>query len=444
MNHPYVYMFYSIVRTISNPFLTNYFDVTKKPDSIFSSYTDPIPPLRFEIQIIPIKQDGQTYLYFQDQYGYVTSDFAVPQSARSIFGLFDGQRSVEDVMEFTGKEVTKEQILEYVQFLDENALLYSSFFKAHAEKTEKDYENSEIHHSITAGLAYPDDTHEMTHFLNEAFEKLPTSDPVQTAKALYAPHIDIRVGLNSYTKAFSAIRDVKPKRLVMLATSHYSGMYPDIYEGRPFVISAKDFNMVNGTVKADRESIHKLQDHLKGEEEHYGVTFHDRAHRIEHSIEQHLIFVNHLWDHEFSMIPIVVGSLDELFYKADGFQGQQVENFSGLLAELFGDDDETFFLISGDLAHVGKKFGDEKPAKELFEDIRDFDESFLDLGASGSAQNMLNLMSEKYDPYRICGYPPLYSFLKTIPGLKGEILTYDIWDEKERESGVSFGSILYS
>ncbi|HBQ58431.1 MAG TPA: AmmeMemoRadiSam system protein B, partial [Balneolaceae bacterium] len=61
-------------------------------DKLFNSYTDPIPPLRFDVQIIPIKQDGETYLYFQDQYGYATSDFAIPQSARSIIGLFDRQR----------------------------------------------------------------------------------------------------------------------------------------------------------------------------------------------------------------------------------------------------------------------------------------------------------------------------------------------------------------
>ena len=221
-------------------------------------------------------------------------------------------------------------------------------------------------------------------------------------------------------------------------------MYPDIYEERPFVISSKDFEMVNGVVSTDRESIQKIKEQIGDGAEHYGVTFQDRAHRIEHSIEQHLVFINHLWDHEFKMIPIVVGSLDELFYKADGFQGQQVENFCGLLAEMFGDDADTFFLISGDLAHVGKKFGDDKPAKELFEDIRKFDEEFLDHGTSGAPQKMLELMSKEYDPYRICGYPPLYSFLKTIPNLKGEILTYDIWDESERESGVSFGSILYT
>jgi AmmeMemoRadiSam system protein B len=418
--------------------------VTNKSDSIFSSYTDPIPPIRFDVQIIPIEQDGETYLYFQDQYGYAPDDFAVPHSARNIFSLFDGQRSIQDMMEFTGHGVTKEQILEYVQFLDRNALLHSTYFREFADKTEYEYEQSDIHHSITSGLAYPDDPEEMSHFLNKAFQKLPISEPAQTARALYAPHIDIRVGLNSYTKAFSAIKDLKPKRVVMLATSHYSGMYPDIYEERPFVISSKDFKMVNGTVKADQDSIKTIREQVEGNEEHYGVTFQDRAHRIEHSIEQHLIFINHLWNHEFTMIPIVVGSLDELFYKADGFQRQQVENFSGLLAKLFGNDEETFFLISGDLAHIGKKFGDQKPAEELFKEVRYFDDKFLEAGAEGSHHNILSLMSEKYDPYRICGYPPLFSFLKTIPDLKGKILTYDIWDESERESGVSYGSILYT
>jgi AmmeMemoRadiSam system protein B len=249
--------------------------------------------------------------------------------------------------------------------------------------------------------------------------------------------------MNSYVKAFSAIKELKPKRVVILATSHYSGIHPDIYGESPFVISTKDFKMVNGTVTTDHTSIQKIKEHVEGTEEQYGVTFRDRAHRVEHSIEQHLIFLNHLWDHDFSMIPILVGGLDELFYKADGFQGQQVENFTGLLADLFAEDDDTFFLISGDLAHVGKKFGDEKPAKEMFEDVRNFDDSFLSHGASGSHQQLLDLMSEKYDPYRICGYPPLYSFLKTKPDLKGEVLTYDIWDESEKESGVSFGSIIY-
>lgn len=417
--------------------------MTKKPDSIFNSYTDPIPPLRYDVQIIPIKQNGETFLYFQDQMGYANSNFAVPYSAQSLFSLFDGSRSIEDILEFSADEITKEQVLEYVQFLDENVLLHSTHFKEQAEKTESDYEQADIHPSFTAGLSYPEDREELTHFLNEAFEKLPDTEPASQAKALYAPHIDYRVGLNSYVKAFSSIKNLKPKRVVLLGTSHYSGMYPDLYEGFPFVISDKDFKMVNGTLKADRKVLSTIREKIQGNEVEYGITFQDRAHRIEHSIELHLLLLNHLWDHAFEILPILVGSLDELFYKADGFQGQQVEKFSGLMKELFEADENTFFCISGDLAHVGKKFGDDKPAKKLFEEVRNFDETFLDIGASGSPQKILSLMSQKYDPYRICGYPPLYAYLKTFTGVSGEILTYDIWDEEERESGVSFGSILY-
>lgn len=412
-------------------------------DKLFNSYTDPIPPLRYDVQIIPIKQNGETFLYFQDQMGYANSDFAVPYSAQSLFSLFDGSRSIEDILEFSADEITKEQVLEYVQFLDENALLHSSYFKEQAEKTETEYEQSDIHPSFTAGLSYPDDPDELTHFLNEAFDKLPTSEAVSHATALYAPHIDYRVGLNSYVKAFSSIKNLKPKRVVLFATSHYSGIHPELYEEFPFVISNKDFEMVNGTLNTDHEIISTIQERIQGNEVEFGVTFKDRAHRIEHSIELHLLLLNHLWDHKFEIVPILAGSLEELFYKADGFQGQQVEKFSGLMHELFNDDQDTFFLISGDLAHVGKKFGDDKPAKELFEEVRTFDKSFLDVGAEGNHQKLLNLMSQKYDPYRTCGYPPLYTFLKTFPGVTGEILTYDIWDEEERESGVSFGSILY-
>lgn len=414
-------------------------------DKLFNSFTAPIPPFRYDVEIIPVNQNGESFIYFHDQLGYTAPDFAVPYSAQTIFSLLDGNRSVQDIMNFSTNGITKEQVLKYVQFLDENALLNSEYFKTHSESVEARYESSDIHHSNTVGISYPEDPAELTSFLNEAFEKLESTKAVDSAKALYAPHIDPRVGLNSYVKAFSAIKNLKPKRVVILATSHYSGIYPDFYEEHPFVISGKNFRMINGEVQADRESINELKQRLQREDDQlkYGVSFHDRAHRIEHSIELHLLYLNHLWQHDFKIIPILVGSLDEMFYKADGFQGKQVQNFSSLLQEFFGQDEETFFLISGDLAHIGRKFGDAQPAAEMVDEIREFDNNFLNAGAKSDADAMLSLMKNEYDPYRICGYPPLFTFLKTFPALKGEILTYDIWNEEERESAVSFGSILF-
>lgn len=455
-------------------------------DNIFDSYTKPIPPLRRDVHILPVSQNGESFLYFYDQMGYATPDFAVPQSAQTIFSLIDGRNSVEDILKFSDEKISREKILGYIRFLDEHALLESPYFRERIEEVELAYESSGHHLNQTAGTSYPEEENELQTFLEEAFEEHKTAAPAKKARALYAPHIDLRVGLDSYVKAFSALRELRPKRVIILATSHYSGLFPEVYHERPFVLSPKDFHMPNGVVENDREAVKKIlkrvqddgvggvqddgvenkqeesngedQEKRKGEKqgvginkdsipeaalERFGLSLQDRAHRVEHSIELHLLFLNHIWDHEFKIVPILVGGLDELFYAENSFRREQVNRFSGLLNEEFAADEKTFFLISGDLSHVGKKFGDSRPASAMMEEIKAFDESFMEAGLAGNSDQLLSLMKEEYDPYRICGYPPLYTFLNIFPETHGQKLSYDIWDETERDSAVSFGSILY-
>jgi AmmeMemoRadiSam system protein B len=233
---------------------------------------------------------------------------------------------------------------------------------------------------------------------------------------------------------------LKPKRVVILATSHYAGLYPNLYQNAPFILVDKDFEMPLDTIPRDQEAIKQLQN-TDGE---LGISSQDRAHRMEHSIELHLLFLSYLWDHDYQIVPFVVRGLDDLYYMENGQLGKQLSNFSDKLRTLYADDDETFFLISGDLAHFGKKFGDESPAQTMFDDVESFDRKFLEYGAQNNRADMLNLIKEEYDPYRICGFPPLYTFLQSMPDLKGDILSYDLWDERERNSAVTFGSILYS
>ncbi len=411
-------------------------------EQIFNSFTLPIPPLRFDLQRITVEQNGQTLIHFYDSLGYTTANFALPIEAEAILSLFDGNRSVNDILAYSSDEVTKEEILSYAQFLDEHRLLDSPYFAEQAEATEQNYEISNIHTPVTAGNSYPEDAHELKTFLDEAFTSNEQTTPVDNAKALFAPHIDPRVGMKSYIKAFSAIKNLKPKRVVILATSHYSGLYGDLYEETPFIISEKTFTLPNGDVKANSENIAQLK--RITDKKKLGVSFQDRAFRIEHSVELHLLFLNHIWNHDFSIIPILVGGFDELLYMEGGFRAQQVDEFSRLLNKQFGNDDDTFFLISGDLSHFGKKFGDAKPARELVKSIQEFDHQFVQSAIASNADEMRSLLKRDYDATRICGFPPLLSFLRTMPNLKGTQLSYDLWDEIERESAVSFGSIIYS
>jgi len=408
---------------------------------LFDSKSKPIPPLRQDLQIIPIQDNGNALLYFHDQREYATADFALKREAGQLISLFDGQKSVSDLTSRLGKGISTEDLLQFIRLLDKNLVLASSYFEQHAETVEAEYEESTVHQSITAGSSYPADPNELEDYLDNAFAKHAQGEieAVDSAKGLYAPHIDPRVALDSYVKAFAPIGDLKPKRVVMLATSHYAGLYPDLYQNNPFILINKDFNMPLGTIPSDQQAIEELQHADKDA----GISFHDRAHRIEHSLELHLLFLSYLWDHEYEILPFVVRGLDDLFYMEDGYLGQQLDNFSALLNKKYGNDTDTFFLISGDLAHVGKKFGDDAPAATMFDDIKTFDKQFLEYGTNNDRQSMFDLLKEEYDPYRVCGFPPLYTFLQTMPGVQGKILSYDLWDERERDSAVTFGSILY-
>lgn len=413
-----------------------------KNGTLFNSKTDPIPRLRPELDIIPIENNGESMIYFHDAMGYATNNFALNRQVGPLLSMLDGQRSIRELQPQMGDGVTPDHLLNYIQFLDEHCLLLSPHFKHHAERVEQEYEEGSVHRSTTAGNSYPANPNELRAFLDEAFSKhetAPLDAAEETIKALYAPHIDTRVGMDSYVKAFSALRNLKPKRVVVLATSHYAGMHPDLYENKPFIVSNKNFELPLATIESDQGAIDQLLSHA----EEAGITDSDRAHRNEHSIELHLLFLSYLWDHNFSIVPILVRSFDELLYMEDGHLGSQAKNFGNLLNQQFGDDEKTLFLVSGDLAHVGKKFGDNQPARQMFSKVKSFDRMFMEYAEQSDKRKLLNLMQEEVDPYRICGFAPLYSLLTSIPDLKGTQLTYDLWDESERESAVSFGSILY-
>ena len=410
-------------------------------NKLFDSKSLSIPPLRQDIQIIPVQENESTYLYFHDQRGYATSDFALKREAGQLLSLFDGQKSINDLTPHLGNDISKDDLLQFIQLLDKNRVLASDYFESHAETIEAQYESADVHPSVTAGGSYPADPNELKTYLDEGFAKHIDEDIEITehAKALYAPHIDPRVALDNYINAFAPIKNLTPKRVVILATSHYAGLYPDIYQNNPFILVDKDFELPLATIASDQHAIEKL---LNSDTD-LGITTQDRAHRMEHSIELHLLFLSYLWDHNYEIVPFVVRGLDDLYYMKDGQLGKQLHNFSNKLRILFGEDEETFFLISGDLAHFGKKFGDSSPASTMFDDVKQFDKRFLNYGSNNNSEAMLELMKDQYDPYRICGFPPLYTFLQSMPDLKGDILSYDLWDERERESAVTFGSILY-
>lgn len=403
---------------------------------IYNTKSDTIPPVRRDVAIIPIADNGRNILYFNDPLQYVEEGFALDAKVEPILSLINGIHSVDKIVEVLENQISGDDLLHFVQLLDQNLILESPHYQEKSIKKESRFENKQVREPALVNQSYPNNRAELTAFLDD-YLQTNSNRGKKPQKALYAPHIDLRVGQDNYKNAFSTLHNIKPKKVVILATSHYSGYYGDYYSGKPFIGSNKDFSIPGRTFKADQKSIEILDNNAFDN----GFTTRDRAHRVEHSIETHLLLASHYWKHDFTVVPILVGGFDELFYKTDGEMGKKLNAFTSDLRLI--DDEDTFFLISGDLSHVGKKFGDVMPAEELRNDVENFDKSFMNYSSDNNSDGLIKFMANDLDQYRVCGFPPMLTFLKAFPKLKGEILQYDWWDEKERESAVSYSSIVY-
>ncbi|MEX0778633.1 MAG: AmmeMemoRadiSam system protein B [Balneolales bacterium] len=409
---------------------------------LFNSKEELIPSIRADLEVYPVKSEDRELIYFHDSMGYAKENFVLQKELAGLLALLDENRSVNDIHKELTKhqsDVEPDQILNFIQHLDNNRILFSPSFKKYSKEMEERFEQENAREPSCAGSSYPLDPGELTDMLNAAFESVSPQQASSKPKALYAPHIDPRVGLESYIKAFAPLKNLKPTKVVILATSHYAGSYYPFYDNTPFIASRKSFKTPLGESHTDA----KLLDELEKNADKYGCSLHDRAHRIEHSIEMHMLFLHYMWNHPFEIVPILVDSFDQLLYKEDGELGKQVDNMSRLLGSELTENEDTFFLISGDLAHIGRKFGDKNPARSMLQDVKLFDGQFLEHASNHQTEKLLKLMSKEKDQYRICGFPPIFTFLKSLQKVQGNVTSYQVWDEAERESAVSFGSILF-
>lgn len=403
---------------------------------LFHSMTDPVPSIRRDIQIIPIEDKGKDLLYFHDSMGYLSKNFALDASVHPLLQMLNGETSIEKIHQQVDGNIGQDNLLDFVQLMDQHRALHSNYFRFFADQMEEDFEKSMTRPPLLAGESYPEDPNELNSFVTELISKNgKTGD--HKIHALYAPHIELSIGKKQYGEAFAHLKNSEPERVIILATSHYADYYHKYYDGFPFIGSNKTFQMPGRSLSPDLDVIESLN--KKNPEN--GFTLKDRAHRIEHSIEFHLLFASTIWTHDFKIVPILVSGFDDLYYLEDGDLAQKIDAFTSQLKPFV--DEDTVVLISGDLSHVGQKFGDSEPASALRANVEESDKQLLDISVTGNPGDLLNHLKKDYDSTRICGFPPLYTYLKMFPYKKGELLNYYWWDEKERDSAVSFGSILY-
>jgi AmmeMemoRadiSam system protein B len=146
------------------------------------------------------------------------------------------------------------------------------------------------------------------------------------------------------------------------------------------------------------------------------------------------------------IVPLVVGSFFDCIQTGeDPARQNDIAAMIGALRRAEAETNEPIcYIISGDLAHIGPKFGDADPVDESWL-ARSFDQDQVIVRQAENVDmpGYFRVIAEEADARRICGLPPTYTLLEAIRPKTGKLLHYDRYVHPKGHENVSFASIAY-
>jgi len=255
-------------------------------------------------------------------------------------------------------------------------------------------------------------------------------------RALLAPHIDYGRGQESYAWAYRDLPALTDASLfVIVGTSHYSG--------ERFSLTRQDFRTPLGVAPVDQPFVDRIV-------EHYGEgLFHDPlAHIPEHSIELEVVWLQYLFEdlRAIRIVPLLVGSFhDCIQMRRDPATVPDIARMVQTLERAEAAAGEPIcYIISGDLAHIGPKFGDPDPVAEPFlKRSQSMDEEILAAAERADSSAYFRVIEGEKDARRICGLPPTWTVLQAARPASGRLLHYGRYVHPKGHESVSFASMVF-
>ncbi len=400
------------------------------------------PKLRQTITGHPDPEDGD-FVWLYDAFRLTRQSVRLHRDALDLLQLFDGRSSLMDIQAgwlSAGLGLLPSSVLDkLVSTLDEALFLESERYQDHLSQ----FLTNPVRPPACIGC-YEGEPAKLREQLDRLFTAeggpgLPDLEatPDGSLRGALIPHIDYGRGNVTYGWGFREVVEKSDADLfVILGTSHFS---PHRY-----ILTRKDFAMPLGLVKTDREYVDRIA-------EGYGDTgFDDElAHFPEHSIELHAVVLQHLMQQrgrEFCIVPVLVGPFQDAIEGC--WKPETVADIDRMVKALRDAEAvsgrKVCYLISGDLAHIGPKFGDEEPVRQnrLWHSARQ-DRALLDCLVQGDRAALFAVLQEEGDARRICGFPPVYTFLSVVGASSGRMLHYQQYAEPRGFESVSFASVAF-
>jgi hypothetical protein len=255
-------------------------------------------------------------------------------------------------------------------------------------------------------------------------------------RAALVPHIDYGRGGTTFAWGFKEVVERTDASLfVIIGTSHYSA--------HRFTLTRKDFLTPLGIAPTDQTYIDRLV-------AHYGDGLFDDeiSHLPEHSIELEVVFLQYLYEKKraIRIVPLVVGSFQDCVETGLSPAAQNdIRRMVEALRKVEEETDEPIcYLISGDLAHIGPKFGDAAPVgNRTLEQSEKQDRALLRHAEAIDMPAYFEVLAREKDARRICGFPPTYTLLEALRPSRGSLFHYDQYVQPRGNESVSFASMAF-
>lgn len=377
-----------------------------------------LPSFRVDVQISTHQEGAEQYLVLHDPFGIAEGPIMLHADMIDILSVCDGETTIDELAASAGVAIDGPEIMQIRMFiaeLDTMGYFDGPRSEERRQLTMQEWNALPTRPAVCAGSTYPQDPEQLRDYLTN-FESEEIESESSAPTMLLLPHIDFRVAPQVYGRAFKHIRASDADLVVMIGTSHY-------WDGHPIVVTNKPFETPLGVVPVIE---HPFYEPLA-----------DIAHKPEHSLELHVVLLQHLWSgRPFEILPILVTQ--------SVFESDNLEKISREIQEFVASTNrKVLWLISGDLAHVGRKFGDELPAAMLAEAVRGADQALVNALEDNNLAQYRALIDDHDNRFRVCGYAPTVLSHMARPVGRGRAIAYDLWDEIETQSAVSFATIIW-
>ncbi len=394
------------------------------------------PKLR-PIETHPIQQHGRPALLLRDPLRLTDRALIVPQALAPLLSLCDGTRDIDGLRATLavrfGLVLSRDQVQDFVQQLDESLMLENRRFAVAKEAALEAYRSAPYRQPSLAGNGYPADPHDLHRYL-QGFQDRVGADltPLLDGRGLVSPHIDYERGGLIYAQVGSGAMDMARQAdlALIFGTDHYGG-------SGALTLTRQSYATPFGVLPTATDVVEAVAAAI-GPEDAFAEELN---HRHEHSVELAAVWLHHVREgRPMELVPVLCGSFDRFI--AGGADPGDYPVFSGALAALREAlrGRRVIVIAAADLAHVGPAFGDRQPVDWVRKArLRAADERLIEAVCEGDAERVFRMVREEGDRRRICGLPPIYLALRLMDDARGQLVGYEHCPADTR--GTSFVSV---